>query len=77
MRFEIHPSRRGLTTRQRLAAMFRCRKAPAWDWRLRGENGQIVATSAGQGYERSSDAREAIQRLLVLGQSAEIVETRR
>jgi len=31
-----------------------------WDWRLRHENGQIVATSGGQGFTERNDAIEAI-----------------
>lgn len=28
-----------------------------WAWRLKSDNGQIVATDGGQGYENESDAR--------------------
>lgn len=35
-----------------------------WDWRLVAGNGQIVATSGGQGYERPGRAREMGERVV-------------
>jgi uncharacterized protein YegP (UPF0339 family) len=34
-----------------------------WDWRVVADNGNIVATSGGQGYTERNDAREAFERL--------------
>ena len=30
-----------------------------WDWRLVAENGEIIATSGGQGFTERNDAEEA------------------
>lgn len=35
----------------------------AWDWRLLADNGQITATSGGQGYTERNDAIEALERV--------------
>ena len=41
------------------------REDDLWDWRLvNDENGQIVATSGGQGFTERNDAREAIERIV-------------
>ena len=34
-----------------------------FDWRLRATNGQIVATSGGQGFTEANDAEEACERV--------------
>lgn len=33
-----------------------------WDWRRQADNGEIVATSGGQGYTKKDDALEAAER---------------
>lgn len=43
----------------------------AWDWRLRAENGEIIAGSAGQGYTERGDAIEALVAVLREVQGAE------
>jgi uncharacterized protein YegP (UPF0339 family) len=35
-----------------------------WDWRAVGGNGEIVATSGGQGFTERNDAREAGEHVL-------------
>lgn len=32
-----------------------------WDWRVKAPNGQVVATSGGQGFTERNDAREAVE----------------
>ena len=38
------------------------REDALWDWRVRAANGEIVATSGGQGFSERNDAREAGER---------------
>lgn len=35
-----------------------------YDWRMKAENNEIVATSGGQGYNERNDAAEALVRLV-------------
>lgn len=35
-----------------------------WGWRLRADNGQIIATDGGQGYENEADARTMADRII-------------
>ena len=35
-----------------------------WDWRIIAANGEIVATSGGQGFTERNDAAEGMQRVL-------------
>jgi len=35
-----------------------------WAWRLTADNGQIIATDGGQGYENEADARTMADRVL-------------
>lgn len=35
-----------------------------WDWRLKGANGEIIATSGGQAFNERNDAKEAADRVL-------------
>ena len=34
-----------------------------WDWRLKAGNGEIIASSGGQGYTERNDALEAVYRV--------------
>ena len=40
-----------------------------YEWRLYAPNGQIVATSGGQGYTEKNDAQEAIEKIISIIQS--------
>ncbi len=44
-----------------------------YDWRLRATNGQIIATSGGQGYTERNDAQEAVE--MVIQTMAELEAT--
>lgn len=35
-----------------------------WGWRLKADNGAIIATDGGQGYENESDARTMADRVV-------------
>lgn len=35
-----------------------------WAWRLKPDNGQIIATDGGQGYENEADARRMADRII-------------
>jgi len=35
-----------------------------WAWRLTADNGEIVATDGGQGYENEADARQTADRVV-------------
>jgi uncharacterized protein YegP (UPF0339 family) len=35
-----------------------------WDWRMRAGNGEIVATSGGQGFNERGDAVESVELVL-------------
>jgi len=35
-----------------------------WGWRLKADNGQVIATDGGQGYENESDARYVADAIL-------------
>ena len=35
-----------------------------WGWRLKADNGQIIATDGGQGYENADDARAMADRII-------------
>lgn len=35
-----------------------------WAWRLRADNGQVIATDGGQGYENEADARTMADRVV-------------
>lgn len=35
-----------------------------WAWRLTADNGQVIATDGGQGYENEDDAREMANRVV-------------
>lgn len=35
-----------------------------WAWRLEADNGQIIATDGGQGYENVADARDMADRII-------------
>jgi Uncharacterized conserved protein len=35
-----------------------------WDWRMKAGNGEIIATSGGQGFTERNDATEAVERVL-------------
>ena len=35
-----------------------------WAWRLEADNGRIIATDGGQGYENESDARTMADRVI-------------
>jgi len=35
-----------------------------WDWRMKAGNGEIIATSGGQGFTERNDAVEAAERVL-------------
>jgi uncharacterized protein YegP (UPF0339 family) len=35
-----------------------------WAWRLCADNGKIIATDGGQGYENESDARDMADRII-------------
>jgi uncharacterized protein YegP (UPF0339 family) len=44
-----------------------------WDWRVRARNGEIIATSGGQGFTERNDAAEALIRAgLLMDSIAEI-----
>jgi len=40
------------------------REDKRWGWRLRADNGRIIATDGSQGYEDESDARNMANRIL-------------
>lgn len=40
------------------------RKDCTWGWHLKADNGRIIATDGGQGYENESDARDMANRVL-------------
>ena len=42
-----------------------------WDWRLLADNGQVIATSGGQGYTEKNDAEEGLARVRALFDSLE------
>jgi len=44
-----------------------------WDWRIKASNGQIIATSGGQGYERPGRAELALVVLLTKAEDVVIV----
>lgn len=35
-----------------------------WAWRLEADNGRVIATDGGQGYENESDARSMADRII-------------
>jgi uncharacterized protein YegP (UPF0339 family) len=35
-----------------------------WAWRLKADNGAIIATDGGQGYDNESDARSMADRII-------------
>jgi uncharacterized protein YegP (UPF0339 family) len=35
-----------------------------WAWRLEADNGKIIATDGGQGYNNESDARTMVDRVI-------------
>lgn len=35
-----------------------------WGWRLEADNGRIIATDGGQGYENEADARDMADRII-------------
>ncbi len=35
-----------------------------WSWRLRADNGTIIATDGGQGYENKDDAKSIADRII-------------
>ena len=35
-----------------------------WAWRLKADNGEIIATNGGQGYENEADARSMANRII-------------
>jgi len=35
-----------------------------WAWQLTGDNGQVIATDGGQGYENEADARRMADRVV-------------
>jgi uncharacterized protein YegP (UPF0339 family) len=35
-----------------------------WAWRLESDNGRVIATDGGQGYENESDARSMADRII-------------
>ena len=35
-----------------------------WAWRLKADNGQIIATDGGQGYENEEDARNMADKII-------------
>jgi uncharacterized protein YegP (UPF0339 family) len=35
-----------------------------WAWRLKADNGQIIATDGGQGYNNETDARSMADRII-------------
>lgn len=39
------------------------RQDALWDWRVKAPNGEIIATSGGQGFSERGDAREAVERI--------------
>lgn len=48
------------------------REDDLWDWRLKAGNGEIVATSGGQGFTERGDAVEAVGTAGVLFGCAEL-----
>jgi len=36
------------------------REDEKWDWRIRADNGLIIATSGGQGFNERNDAKESV-----------------
>ena len=40
------------------------RKDCTWGWRLKADNGQIIGTDGGQGYEKEADARAMADRII-------------
>ncbi|SKB71419.1 protein of unknown function [Arthrobacter sp. 31Cvi3.1E] len=35
-----------------------------WGWRLRADNGDIIATDGGQGYENEAEARAMVDKII-------------
>jgi uncharacterized protein YegP (UPF0339 family) len=52
------------------------RKDKKWGWELKSDNGNIVATDGGQGYENESDAKNMADRI-VGGQFKDAAKFRR
>lgn len=44
-----------------------------WEWRITHRNGQIVATSGSQGYERVGDAEQTLIRFLAAAAAGDVV----
>lgn len=40
------------------------RKDGTWGWRLRADNGNIIATDGGQGYENEAEARAMVDAII-------------
>lgn len=35
-----------------------------WAWRLKADNGQVIATDGGQGYANEEDARDMVNKIM-------------
>ena len=45
-----------------------------WDWRMKADNGEIVATSGGQGFTERNDAVESVTLVIAMAADGKLSE---